>query len=59
MIIYPYQLHAEWLTEDLCRQVTQDDAVNGGAMLLGLTVLTPKQCSFHSISLLFIANSVP
>lgn len=43
----------------LRRQVTHDDAVNGGAMLLGLTILTPKHCSFHSIILLFIANSVP
>lgn len=59
MIVHPHQLRAEWLTEDLCRQVTHDDAVNGGAMLHGLTILTPKQCSFHSIILLFIADSVP
>lgn len=45
MIIYPHQLRAEWLTEDLCRQVTHDDAVNGGAML-GLTILTPKRVFF-------------
>lgn len=46
MIIYPHQLCAEWLTEDLRRQVTHDDAVNGGVMLLGLTILTRKRVFF-------------
>lgn len=46
MIIYPHQLCAEWLIEHLRRQVTHDDAVNGGAMLLGLTILTAKRVFF-------------